>query len=513
MSAGTSQTTNPTTSPFEAKTLWFLTGSQGLYGPETLDQVAEQSQQVAAALDAADQIPVEIVWKPVLTERDAIRTAALEANADENCLGVIVWMHTFSPAKMWIAGLEALAKPMLHFHTQANMTLPWADIDMDFMNLNQAAHGDREFGYIATRTGVRRKTVVGHSTDPRVQTEVASWARAAAGWNALQNMRVCRFGDNMRNVAVTEGDKTEAEIRLGTSINTWAVNDLVERVESVSQDQVDALLAEYDAEYEVAEELQAGGARRESLAYAARQEAGMRSFLEEGGFEAFTTNFEDLGGLRQLPGLAVQRLMAAGYGFGAEGDWKTALLVRAAKVMGHGLDGGASLMEDYTYEMTPGREKILGAHMLEICPSLTTTTPRIEIHPLGIGDREDPVRMVFDTDPGEGVVVAMSDLRERFRLTANLVDVVAPDEPLPNLPVARAVWEPQPDFATSAACWLTAGAAHHTVLSTAAGLEAFEDLAEIAGMELAIIDADTTARGFARELRHNAAYYRLAQGL
>lgn len=513
MSAATSQTANPSTSPFEAKTVWFLTGSQGLYGPETLDQVAEQSQQVAAALDDAGEVPVKVLWKPVLTERDAIRTAALEANADENCLGVIVWMHTFSPAKMWISGLEALAKPMLHFHTQANMALPWADIDMDFMNLNQAAHGDREFGYIATRTGVARKTVVGHSTDPRVHREVASWARAAAGWNALQNMRVCRFGDNMRNVAVTEGDKTEAEIRLGTSINTWAVNDLVERVEAVTQAQVDALLAEYDAHYEVAEELQAGGARRESLAYAARQEAGMRSFLEEGGFEAFTTNFEDLGGLRQLPGLAVQRLMAAGYGFGAEGDWKTALLVRAAKVMGHGLPGGASLMEDYTYEMTPGKEKILGAHMLEICPSLTTTTPRIEIHPLGIGDREDPVRMVFDTDPGEGVVVAMSDLRERFRLTANLVDVVAPDEPLPNLPVARAVWEPRPDFATSARCWLTAGAAHHTVLSTAAGLESFEDLAEIAGMELAVIDGDTTARGFARELRHNAAYYRLAQGL
>jgi len=509
----TSSSKNPSTSPFEGKTIWFLTGSQGLYGQETLDQVAQQSQQVASALDGAESIPVSITWKPVLTERDAIRTAALEANADEDCLGVIVWMHTFSPAKMWIAGLEALAKPMLHFHTQANQALPWAEIDMDFMNLNQAAHGDREFGYIATRTGVRRKTVVGHSTDPRVQDQIGTWTRAAAGWNTLQNMRVCRFGDNMRNVAVTEGDKTEAEIRLGTSINTWAVNDLVERVEAVTAEQVQAILAEYDQNYDVAAELQADGERRESLAYAARQEAGMRSFLEEGGFEAFTTNFEDLGGLRQLPGLAVQRLMSAGYGFGAEGDWKTALLVRASKVMGYGLPGGASLMEDYTYEMTPGKEKILGAHMLEICPSLTTTTPRIEIHPLGIGDREDPVRMVFDTDPGEGVVVAMSDLRERFRLTANLVDIVAPDEPLPNLPVARAVWEPQPNFATSAACWLTAGAAHHTVLSTGAGLAAFEDLSEIAGMELAVIDADTTTRGFARELRLNAAYYRLAQGL
>lgn len=504
---------NAAADPYAGKSVWFLTGSQELYGEETLAQVAEQSQGVAGLLDEAGEIPARIEWKPVLKEREAIRRAALEANADPDCLGVIVWMHTFSPAKMWIAGLEALAKPLLHLHTQANQALPWSEIDMDFMNLNQAAHGDREFAYIAARTGVRRRTVVGHASDPRVRRKVGTWVRATAGWEALQNLRLCRFGDNMRNVAVTEGDKTEAEIRLGASVNTWGVNDLVARVDSVPDSEVEALLAEYDAAYEVAEELQPGGARRESLAYAARQEAGMRSFLQEGGFTAFTTNFEDLGGLRQLPGLAVQRLMAAGYGFGAEGDWKTALLVRAAKVMGHGLPGGASLMEDYTYEMTPGKEKILGAHMLEICPSLTTSVPRLEIHPLGIGDREDPVRMVFDADPGEGVVVAMSDLRERFRLTANVVDLVGPDEPLPNLPVARAVWEPRPDFATSAECWLTAGAAHHTVLSTAAGVEAFEDLAEIAGVELALIDAGTEARSFARQLRWDAAYHRLAQGL
>ncbi|MDZ5075999.1 L-arabinose isomerase [Nesterenkonia sp. HG001] len=500
-------------SPFTGKTIWFLTGSQDLYGEETLRQVAEQSQRVASTLDAAEDIPVTVQWKPVLKERDAIRRAALEANSDPDCLGVIVWMHTFSPAKMWIQGLDALDVPLLHLHTQADAALPWAEIDMDFMNLNQAAHGDREFAYIATRMATPRKTVVGHASDPRVTRRVGIWTRAAAGWDALRNLKLARFGDNMRNVAVTEGDKTEAEIRLGVSVNTWAVNDLVERVDAVEQSQVDALLAEYDELYDVAEDLRVGGGRRESLAYAARQEAGMRSFLEEGGFGAFTTNFEDLGGLRQLPGLAVQRLMAAGYGFGAEGDWKTALLVRAAKVMGHGLPGGASLMEDYTYEMTPGEEKILGAHMLEICPSLTSAKPRVEVHPLGIGDREDPVRMVFDTDPGEGVVVAMADLRERFRFTANVVDIVEPEADLPNLPVARAVWEPRPDFATSAECWLTAGAAHHTVLTTALGLEVFEDLAEIAAMELAVIDESVTTRTFAKELRWNAAYHRLAQGL
>jgi L-arabinose isomerase len=499
--------------PFEGKEIWFLTGSQDLYGEDTLAQVAEQSRAVAAALDQAAGVPVRVVWKPVLKDRDAIRRAALDANADEACLGVITWMHTFSPAKMWILGLDALAKPMLHLHTQANVALPWADIDMDFMNLNQAAHGDREFGYIATRLGVARKTVVGHASDARVQARVGTWARAAAGWDAMRHLRLARFGDNMRDVAVTEGDKTEAEIRLGVSVNTWGVNDLVAAVEAASDADVDALVAEYDDAYDVADELRAGGERRESLRYGARIELGLRAFLQGGGFGAFTTNFQDLGGLRQLPGLAVQRLMADGYGFGAEGDWKTAILVRAAKVMGYGLPGGASLMEDYTYELTPGKEKILGAHMLEICPTLTADRPRLEIHPLGIGGREDPVRLVFDTDPGPGVVVAMSDLRERFRLTANLVDVVGPDEPLPNLPVARAVWQPQPDLATSAECWLTAGAAHHTVLTTAVGLEAFEDLADIAGVELAVIDAGTTARGFARDLRLNQAYYRLAQGM
>ena len=498
--------------PFEGKEIWFLTGSQDLYGEETLNQVADQSAQIVAQLDGADEIPVRIVFKGTMKDRDAIRRTALEANSDERCLGVVVWMHTFSPAKMWIVGLEALTKPMLHLHTQANAALPWSTIDMDFMNLNQAAHGDREFAYIASRMGAARKTVVGHASNADVRTKIGTWARAAAGWDALQTMRVCRFGDNMRNVAVTEGDKTEAEIALGVSVNTWAVNDLVERVESIADSDVDALVAEYDELYDVVAELGPDGERRESLRYGARQELAMRSFLEEGGFTAFTTNFEDLGGLRQLPGLAVQRLMAAGYGFGAEGDWKTAVLVRVAKVMGYGLPGGASLMEDYTYEMTPGREKILGAHMLEVCPSLTAERPSLEIHPLGIGDREDPVRLKFTADPGPAVLVSLTDLRERFRLTANIVRVVEPDEPLPNLPVACAVWEPEPSFATSAECWLTAGGSHHTAMTTALDIEVWEDLATIAGVELAVIDSATTTRGFAESLRLGQVYYRLAQG-
>ena len=500
---------NTTLEPYE---VWFLTGSQNLYGEETLRQVADQSQAIVAMLEDAG-LPVRVAWKPTLTDAGSIRRAALEANAADQVIGLIAWMHTFSPAKMWISGLDALRKPLLHLHTQINVELPWGDIDFDFMNLNQAAHGDREFGYIATRLDVPRKTVVGHVSSASVTGQIGSWQRACAGRAAIQDLRIARFGDNMRNVAVTEGDKTEAELRFGVSINTWGVNDLVEMVDAQSETGVDKLVAEYGELYDLAPELRPGGSRHESLRYGARQELGLLQFLEEGGFGAFTTNFEDLGGLRQLPGLAVQRLMSHGYGFGAEGDWKTAMLVRAAKVMGAGLPGGASLMEDYTYHLVPGEEKILGAHMLEICPTLTTDRPSLEIHPLGIGGREDPVRLVFNTDPGPGVVVALADMRDRFRLTANTVDVVPPDAPLPNLPVARAVWQPHPDLATSAAAWLTAGAAHHTVLSTAIGADVVTDFAEMAGVELLMIDRSTDLRGFQREVRWNAAYYRLAQKL
>ena len=501
------------TKPYADREVWFCTGSQDLYGEDTLRQVAEQSQAIARALDASSDVPVKVVWKPVLKDSDAIRRLALEANADDGCLGVIAWMHTFSPAKMWIAGLDALRTPLLHLHTQANVELPWATIDFDFMNLNQAAHGDREFGYIQTRLGVARKTVVGHVSDPRVQAKVGTWVRAAAGWAAMHELRLARFGDNMRNVAVTEGDKTEAELRFGVSVNTWGVNELVAAVDAVADAAVDELVTEYEDLYDVAPELRRGGERHDSLRYGARQELALVELLGSLGATAFTTSFEDLGALRQLPGLAVQRLMARGFGFGAEGDWKTAILVRAAKVMGQGLPGGASLMEDYTYDLTPGDEKILGAHMLEICPSLTTSRPSLEVHPLGIGGKEDPVRLVFTTDPGEGLVVALSDMRDRFRLTANVVDVVPPDADLPNLPVARAVWKPRPDFATSAEAWLMAGAAHHTVLTTQVGLDAFVDLSEIARTELLVIDEGTSARTFAQELRWNQVYHRLALGL
>jgi L-arabinose isomerase len=499
--------------PYGEREIWFLTGSQDLYGEDTLRQVAEQSRAIAAQLDDAPAVPARVVWKPVLKDRDAIHRMALEANADERCIGVVAWMHTFSPAKMWITGLDALDVPLLHLHTQANVELPWSTIDFDFMNLNQAAHGDREFAYIQTRMGVRRTTVVGHVSHEPVQRRVGSWVRAAAGWDATRSLRLARFGDNMRNVAVTEGDKTEAEIRLGVSVNTWGVNDLAAAVDEVADAEVDALVAEYEDVYDVAPELRRDGDRHDSLRYGARQELALLAFLGSVGAQAFTTTFEDLGPLRQLPGLAVQRLMAAGYGFGAEGDWKTAILVRAAKVMGAGLPGGASLMEDYTYDLTPGRELILGAHMLEICPSLTTGRASLQVHPLSIGGREDPVRLVFSADPGEGVVVAMSDMRERFRLTANAVDVVEPPAALPHLPVAHAVWRPRPDLATSAEAWMLAGAAHHTVLTTQVGVAEVEMYAEIAGTELLVIDESTTRRDLAREVRWNQAYHRLAQGM
>ena len=494
-------------------TVWFLTGSQNLYGEETLRQVAEQSQQIAAQLADSEGMPVRVEWQPVLTGPDSIRRAALDANSDDSVIGVIAWMHTFSPAKMWIGGLEALAKPLLHLHTQANVALPWSTIDFDFMNLNQAAHGDREFGYLQSRLRIARKTVVGHVSNPDVVDRIGVWARAAAGWAAAHRLKLARFGDNMRYVAVTEGDKTEAEVRLGVQVNTWGVNELADAVHGAADSEIDALVAEYEDSYDVVPELRRGGERHDSLRYGAAIELGLRSFLEAGDFGGFTTTFEDLGALRQLPGLAVQRLMAEGYGFGAEGDWKTAILVRVACVMGAGLPGGASLMEDYTYHLVPGEEKILGAHMLEVGPSLTTSTPSLQIHPLGIGNREDPVRLVFDADPGPAMVTALMDMGDRFRLTANIVEVVPPDEPIPNLPVARAVWKPQPDFATSAGAWLIAGGAHHAAMTTQVGIEALTDFAEIAGIELLTIDEHTTLPGFVKELRWNQAYYRLAQGL
>jgi L-arabinose isomerase len=492
--------------------IWFLTGSQGLYGQETLDQVATQSREIQQTLIGGGLV-ADLIGKPVLVDSGAIRAVMLEANADPDCIGVIAWMHTFSPAKMWITGLDALRKPMLHLHTQLNVSLPWSSIDMDFMNLNQAAHGDREFGYIQARLGVPRKTVAGHASDPSVVERINAWGRAATGVQHLRRLRLARFGDNMRDVAVTEGDKVEAELRFGVSVNTYGVNDLVALVDAAPDEAVDALLAEYADAYELAPELAKDGDRHESLRYAARIEAGLRQFLTEGGFGAFTTNFQDLGGLRQLPGLAVQRLMADGYGFGGEGDWKTSALLAAVKAMGTGTGRGTSFMEDYTYHFGPGEQKILGAHMLEVCPSIAAARPRVEIHPLGIGDREDPVRLVFDSAPGPAVVIGMADMGDRFRLVANAVEVTAPDEPLPKLPVARAVWKPSPSLSTSAECWLSAGGPHHTVLTQAVGADALRDFAEMLETELLLIDERTTPGDFADRIRWNQAYYRLSRPL
>ena len=496
--------------PFE---LWFLTGSQEMYGDAALRRVDEHSREVAASLDAAAAVPVRVVHKPVLTSADSIRRVCLEANAAGSCVGVVCWMHTFSPSKMWIAGLAALQKPLLHLHTQFNRDLPWSEIDMDFMNLNQSAHGDREFGFIETRMRLRRKTVVGHWSDPAVVDRIAVWARAACGWHEAQTLSVARFGDNMRWVGVTEGDKVEAQLRLGVAVNGYGVGELVEAVRGVPDAAVDGLVEEYEDEYELVPALRRDGDRRESLRDAARIEAGLRGFLEAGRFKAFTDTFEDLDGLPQLPGLAVQRLMADGYGFGGEGDWKTAALVRIAKVMGAGLDGGTSFMEDYTYHLAPDGPEVLGAHMLEVCPSIAAGRPSCEIHPLSIGGRDDPVRLVFTAGSGPAVVVAMLDLGGRFRMVANEIDVIPPDEELPQLPVARAVWKPKPDLSTAAESWLLAGGPHHTVFTAALGVEAIADFAEIAGIELVVIDERTRVSDFKNELRWNQAYYHLAGGI
>ena len=493
--------------------IWFLTGSQHLYGEEVLRQVAEQSSRVVASLSGSDAIPVQVTGRPVLTTPDAIRRACLEANADDDCVGVITWMHTFSPAKMWIGGLSALQKPLLHLHTQHNLALPWADIDMDFMNLNQSAHGDREFGYLATRLRHRRKIVVGHWEDAEVQRRIGVWARAARGWHEGQHLRIARFGDNMREVAVTEGDKVEAEIRLGFSVNGYGVSELADRVRAVDDAAVDAVVKEYESTYQVVPELRSAGSRHSSLRDAARIEVGLRGFLDDVGAMAFTDTFEDLASLPQLPGIAVQRLMADGYGFGAEGDWKTAALVRLVKVMSAGLDGGTSFMEDYTYNLGAEEPQVLGAHMLEVCPSIASGQPTCEIHPLAIGGRADPVRLVFTAPPGPGLVVGLVDLGTRLRLVANEVDVVAPEAELPRLPVAHAVWVPRPGLAPAAEAWLTAGGPHHTCFTQALTIEAVEDLAEIAGIELVTIDSATTPRAFRRELRWNDAYHHIAGGL
>ncbi len=491
---------------------WFVTGSQDLYGDDVLQKVDENARHIAACLDESSDVPVRVVAKTVVSTPEGISGVLQEADSAAQCVGVITWMHTFSPAKMWIGGLADLRKPLVHLHTQYNRDLPWAEIDMDFMNLHQAAHGDREFAFIQTRLRRGRKTVVGHWQDPAVTSRLGWWARAAAGWHEARRLKIARFGDNMRQVAVTEGDKVEAQLRLGFSVNGYGVNDLADRVSAVPDTEVAALIDAYESSYDVVPALRAGGDRHDALRTAARIEAGMRSFLEDGGFGALTDTFEDLGALEQLPGIGVQRLMADGYGFGAEGDWKAAALVRVLKVMATGLPGGTSFMEDYTYHLGDPVPEVLGAHMLEVCPSLTRDRPSCEIHPLAIGGRSDPVRLVFDASPGPAVVVGLADLGDRFRLIASEVDIVRAEEPLPKLPVARAVWRPRPTLATAAEAWLMAGGPHHTALTTSLGMEPLVDFADIADIELVTIGADTTAADFKRELRWNQAYYYVNRG-
>jgi L-arabinose isomerase len=493
--------------------IWFATGSQHLYGEGPLRQVASNSAEIAAALNNSPEIPYSIVQKPVLPRPEDITALCLEANASPVCAGLIFWCHTFSPSKMWIGGLSKLRKPVLHLATQFNREIPWGEIDMDFMNLNQAAHGDREHGFIHARLRLPRKVVVGFWGDPGVRGRIAAWMRVARAWLDWQGGRVVRFGDNMRQVAVTEGDKVSAEARFGFSVNSHGVGDLVAAMKDIDEEVVSKLCAEYEELYMVAPALRKGGERHDSLRQAARQELGLRAFLEDGGFIGFTDTFEDLHGLEQLPGLAVQRLMAEGYGFGGEGDWKTAALVRAMKVIALGLPGGASFMEDYTYDLTSGEELVLGAHMLEICPSIAAGRPSVEIHPLGIGGKADPVRLVFEAKAGPAINVALMDLGNRFRLLVNEVDAVTPPHPLPKLPVARAVWKCLPDFKTAVASWIQAGGAHHTGFSYAVTAEHIEDLAEIAGVEALFIDARTTEREFRQQLRNNEIHYHLAQGL
>ncbi len=494
--------------PLEA---WFVTGSQHLYGDEVLKQVAADSQAIAKGISQYAGRPVRIEFKPVMTGPEAIRDLCHEANRAANCVGLITWMHTFSPAKMWIAGLRALTKPFVHLHTQFNRDIPWSSIDVNFMNLNQSAHGDREFGFICSRMRCGRSVIVGHWQDRSVLEKLATWARAAAAWHDLQNLKIARFGDNMRQVAVTEGDKVEAQMRFGYSVNGYGMGELAAAVDSVSDAEVDRLCSQYDDAYAVAEPLRKNGERRSSLRDAARIELGLQAFLEGGGFNAFTDTFEDLHGLKQLPGVAAQRLMAAGYGFGAEGDWKTAALVRAMKVMSHGMKGGTSFMEDYTYHFDPSRPLVLGAHMLEICPSIAAQKPSLEIHPLSIGGKEDPVRLVFDAPPGPAVNAAVLDLGGRFRMLVSELDVVAPLEPLPKLPVARALWHARPNLETAAGAWILAGGPHHTAFSQAVTTEHLESFAEITGVELLVIDNETTLRDFRNELRWNEAYYQIVR--
>lgn len=488
--------------------VWFITGSQDLYGEETLRLVAEHSQQITAGLDSSGKIPVRVVYKPVVKSTDEIYTTLQQANLAENCIGVITWMHTFSPAKMWIRGLSILKKPLLHLHTQYNRDIPWSSIDMDFMNLNQSAHGDREFGFIVSRMRINRKVVVGHWQDPEVLSQIEAWTRAAAGWHDWQGGKFVRFGDNMRFVAVTDGDKVEAELKFGFSVNTYGIGDLVVVINSVSDSDINTLTEEYEATYTMDASLKKGGEKYSSVYEAARIELGLRKFLVDGGFKGFSDTFEDLHGMVQLPGIAAQRLMADGYGFAGEGDWKTAALVRAFKVMGAGLKGGNAFMEDYTYHFDPNNALVLGSHMLEVDASLANGKATLEVHPLGIGGKADPARLVFNVAGGPALNAALVDMGNRFRLLINEVEAVEPVNDLPNLPVARVLWKPYPDMKTGCAAWIYGGGAHHTAYSQNLTAEHLQDFADMAGIEFLRIGKDTRIDQFRNEIRWNEVAYR-----
>ena len=493
--------------------VWFVTGSQHLYGEETLKQVDVNSQTIVDGFNNSGKFPVKIIFKPVVKTPDEILNICIQASSQKNCIGLITWMHTFSPAKMWIAGLKALTKPYMHLHTQFNQNLPWNEIDMDYMNLHQSAHGGREYGFINARMRKNRKVVVGHWQNDDVQKQVANWCRTAIGWADSQGLKVARFGDNMREVAVTEGDKVEAQIKFGWQISAFGMGDLVKYINRVSDDEVDKLYKEYEDMYVVADNCKPGATFHKNVLEQARYEIALKRFLDDGNFKAFTTNFENLTGLAQLPGLASQRLMAAGYGFGAEGDWKQAAMLRIIKTMSAGMKQGSSFMEDYTYHLAPGNEAVLGAHMLEICPTIAAQKPRLEVHPLGIGGKDAPARLVFESATGNAINVTLIDLGNRFRIIVNTLDVIAPLEKMPKLPVASAFWKTHPNLADGAAAWIYAGGTHHSAYTMALTPEFIETFAEYADVEFVLIDKETEIPEFKKELRWNEVYYLLANGI
>jgi len=482
---------------------WMLVGSQFLYGPETLKQVEEHARAMADGINQSEAVPCKVIYKETVKTSGEITKLIREANADESCAGIITWMHTFSPSKMWINGLGLLQKPYLHLHTQFNRNIPDAEIDMDFMNLNQSAHGDREHGFIGARMRIARKIVVGYWQDDNVQKQIGGWMRSAVGYAVSKNLKVVRFGDNMRNVAVTEGDKVEVQIRLGWEVNTWPVGDLVQEMEAVAETEIDALIKDYEENYQIATD------DMDAVRYQAREEIAIRRILDREGAGAYTNTFEDLHGMKQLPGLASQRLMEQGYGYGGEGDWKVSAMTHIVKKMTEGLNLGTSFMEDYTYDLEPGNELSLGAHMLEVCPTLAADKPRIEVHPLGIGDREPPARLVFEGKAGPAIVISLVDMGGRLRLIVQDIEAVEPIYKMPNLPVARVMWKAMPDLITGAHAWILAGGAHHTVLTYDADAEMMEDWAEMMDIEFVHITKDTTIPALKQQLFLNDLAYKI----